>query len=456
MIDGVDDTICAIATPVGYGGIGIIRLSGSASVFILRRLIDQDIDLQARYVYLKPIYRYQSDEMLDQACVIVFKSPQSYTGQDVVEIQSHSSPYVLREILLTCVSYGARLALQGEFTKRAFINGKLNLTQAESVIDLIHSDTSKSHRVALSHLKGRLYEYILSISEPIQHILEHIEATIDFPDEVGAIDRKDVLNKCHQCIQSLKQVLSYQDYGPMVLGGVNVLIVGRPNVGKSSLFNALLNQDRAIVSDIPGTTRDYIELSYDYNGMKFNLLDSAGMRQSEDPVELKGIESIHQLIEKAHILCWCLDQSEPLTEDDLRVYQQIQERDNVVICFTKHDCVHQLSIADLNSFSYVNHCFFSIYHKEACDELKLIFSQLIESNRSDLDLDLLCNIRQKTVLESILVRLIQLVKSIQESEFDDLLVIELQQILLLCSEFNGDTLNESVLDGIFSRFCVGK
>ena len=449
------DTICAIATPVGVAGVGIIRVSGQTSLDLVRTCFSKKGTFKPRYVYTGKFLSHKQKKFIDSVCVVYFEGPSSYTGENVVEIHCHSSIYILKAILEELLILGARMAREGEFTKRAFINGKLDLTQAESVIDLIHSESEMSHHVSLAHVTGVLSDFISTIRNPIKELLEQVEGSIDFPDEVDSINKKEVSISFSHLHKTLKTTLSYQDLGEMVMGGINVLIVGKPNTGKSSLFNLLLGKDRAIVSDMPGTTRDYLEASYDFKGYRFNLFDSAGVRESSDIIEQLGIDRIKSLLGTAHLVCWCIDQSDLLTEDDEKVFAAIKQHQNVIILQTKSDLSSKIKQSDLTRFSYSN-LKVSIHDKASSKVIKSLFYTNSIKESDKVNLDLLCNVRQKACLQQLEKWIEAFVIDLENSIDDDLLAIDLKKGLEICSEFTGEALTEEVLDGIFSRFCVGK
>lgn len=394
--------------------------------------------------------------MLDEGCVIYFKGPHSFTGEDSVELQVHSSPYLLKEILNCTLLAGATLATEGEFSKRAFLNGKIDLTKAESIIDLIHAEHASAHAVALNHVQGKLYSVIQEMRIQLVQVLEHLEGSIDFPDEIDPIDRKETLDLLISLHQKLSHILSIQDYGKMLTAGINCVLVGRPNVGKSSLFNALLGENRSIVTNIPGTTRDYIEGHITLQGALIKLFDTAGVRESDDYIEHLGIEKITTLIKEAHLVLWVIDSSEPLTEEDRRVYQHIKHATALGIALNKSDRPRAISKEILSSYAANTIIPISATEKEGIDALKAyIQTTFIDASKS-LELDVICNVRQQQCLLETQEHLKTLIDLIQEPNIDDILSYDLKKALLKLSEITGDEFTEELLDGIFSRFCVGK
>lgn len=447
------DTIVAIATAAGIGGIGIVRISGENALDIARSLSKLTV-IQPRYVHFSKIHS-PSGELLDEGCIIFFKSPESYTGEDVIEIQLHGSPYILQSLLNYCLTLGARLATEGEFTKRAFINGKLSLRQAESINDIIHASSEKSHAVALNHLKGKLFNEISEYRSQLVELLENIEASIDFPDEVERIDRKHFLKVLTQLQKKIRLIVDNKDYGEYVAHGVHCIIVGKPNVGKSSLFNQLLGNNRAIVTDIAGTTRDYIQGSIELGGVLFHFYDTAGIRESDDYIEYLGIQKIQELIEKAQLILWVNDRSQPFTQQDEQVWSRIKHKKNISILLNKSDCESQAFQWPEN---YSTYPIFNVSAKKS-DTLATFKKYLRDtfiSTFENKNLDLLCNARQIQVFMSCDSFLSQLEEDLLKGQLDDMLSVPLRAVITLLGEVTGDDLNEEILDGIFQRFCIGK
>ena len=451
-----DDTIVALASPLGIAAIGIIRLSGSESLNYLKACFILPESHSSNKVYVGYFSNPEKNEHIDQICAVYFKNPASYTGEDSVEIHCHSSIYVINTIIQTLIQLGARLAAPGEFSKRAYINGKLSLTQSESVIDLIHSETKLQHQISLNRVEGKLLKHIQSIRSQLLLILEQVEGSIDFPDEVPPID-KDLVKKVFADInQNLLHIITMQDLGKTVSDGVQCLLIGKPNTGKSSLFNALLGENRSIVTDIPGTTRDYISETFIYNDIHFHLYDTAGLRESEDVIEYLGMEKIQSLISKSALILWVCDYESGITNDDQRVFNQIKDHPKLGLILNKADkkkpSQNQLITEASPLFSYS--C--SSFDESAITQLKqLIYDNTVLSFQNS-DLEFMCNIRQQACLKQLLGLTQALSTAIQQSSPDDMLAIDLRQCVECCSEFTGDSITEEVLDGIFSRFCVGK
>ncbi|MEW6214037.1 MAG: tRNA uridine-5-carboxymethylaminomethyl(34) synthesis GTPase MnmE, partial [Nitrospirota bacterium] len=337
-----DDTIAAISTPLGEGGIGIVRLSGKDSIEIVDRIFSSPRNKSLKDSRShRVIYGYIKDtsngKEIDEVLVTVMRSPYSYTREDVVEINCHGGMITLRKTLELVLKEGARLAEPGEFTKRAFINGRIDLSQAEAVLDLIRSKTDESRRIAIDQLKGGLSEKIATLRDRLTDLCAHVEAYIDFPeDEIETVSKQDMLESMKDIDIELQTLLKTYDEARFFREGLSTAIVGRPNVGKSSLLNALIKKDRAIVTEIPGTTRDVIEEYLNINGLPLRIMDTAGIRDVQDIAEKEGVKRSLQSIENADLVIVVLDSSEPLRNEDFEVIDKIKGK-NAIIVLNKCD-----------------------------------------------------------------------------------------------------------------------
>lgn len=454
-----DSSIAAIATPIGIAGVGVIRVSGPDSLAILKSIFRSKAfskSIKANYAYVGKIIDPLSDAEIDQCLALYFKAPHSFTGEDCIEIQCHSSPYLLKRILDLLLSQGAVLAQKGEFSKRALLNGKLDLTQAEALIDLIHAESAAQHQVSLNKVQGSLYKHIQTFRKEFMHLLEQIEGSIDFPEEVPEINRPDATQLLTGIHKTLQRILSLGDYGKLISGGIHCLCVGKPNAGKSSLFNALINEDRSIVTNIPGTTRDYISESIQYKGYLFHITDTAGLRESDNIIEYMGMKKIHALIEKSSLILFVIDQSQALSDDDLNVYQKIKDHKNIAIILMKSDLPTGLKKDDYTVFNPVFIAPCSIHDEQSIHNLKEQLYQHTISELSAEDLQYICNVRQLSCIRRLQNHVDQALDTLKQNIPDDLLSVDIRLCVEICSELSGDALTEEMLDGVFSRFCVGK
>ena len=330
----LDDTIAAIATPLQPSGLGVIRISGPQAVPVVEPLFKGDgKELQKTETH-KLIHGWIHDdgELLDQVLVVVMRAPHSFTTEDVVEIQCHGSPFILRTILTLVLRQGARLAKAGEFTQRAFLHGRLDLTQVEAVSDLIHASSEIGAKLAAQQLCGKLFHAINQVKKQVVSIASLVEANIEFPEEdTEFTHRDDCLQRLNQASADLENLLSHADRGRQIRDGFSVALIGRPNVGKSSLLNTLLREQRAIVTTIPGTTRDSIEESVQIQGLAFRLTDTAGIRKTEDLIETEGIRRTQNVRDNADLVLLILDASEKLMDEDLSLISEIEQERTIVV-----------------------------------------------------------------------------------------------------------------------------
>ncbi len=448
------DTITAIATPLGIGGIGVIRLSGPDARAIALRFLGSKLRLKPNHILYAEIRSPVTRNVIDDGCIAFFKGPKSYTGEDTVEFQLHGSVHILKTLLSELIAQGARPADPGEFTRRAFIAGKLDLTKAESVIDIIHSTNDRAHAVALNHLQGGLFRQIEGLRRPLMGILEQVEGSIDFPDEVDAIDRNEVKSTLIAMRQTIQHTLQLKDFGRWITSGIKCVIVGRPNAGKSSLMNQLAGEPRAIVSAIPGTTRDFIEVRVELGGVIFEFIDTAGIRETHDPIELLGVKRVKSLIKSADLIIWVIDHTQPLTAEDQAIATIVNRKKHKVIVLNKSDKKQKIDPGALPA--KVAQLSLSAKRGTGITEFKEFLATAFIHQLDSINLDLICNIRQQSCLTVVLEHLNGLIEGMDVAPNDDLFAFDLRQAVMKLGELTGDTFNETVLDGIFSRFCVGK
>ncbi|MEK9657617.1 MAG: tRNA uridine-5-carboxymethylaminomethyl(34) synthesis GTPase MnmE [bacterium] len=448
------DTIVAIATASGPGGIAIIRLSGVRALSIVSVFLSRPV-LKTRYLYYCSFYDPKQDLLVDHGCVVYFEGPASYTGEDVVELHVHASSFVLKTLMAALIREGARLAQQGEFTKRAYLNGKLTLEQAEGVAELISSDHAFSHQVAMGHVQGKMMGYLQAIREPFVAFLAQLEGSIDFPDEVPVVSRDTFKSLVLEKQMWLKGVLDQQDFGRVLSRGLRCVIMGRPNVGKSTLFNTLLGEERVLVSAEAGTTRDYIEEKIQLKGIPFCLIDTAGIHETQDVVEKEGIAKIKELIRSVDLCLFVVDLQQGSIAADLQYFRRYAKDKDFIVVVNKQDLLtDDYVVPDMAAaFKVVSVSAVSDRRLSILQEALLDF---VASKQPGEDLSLLCTLRQEAALRRLSDLMVTLLVQLNEAVYDDLLVPLLKDIVLCCDDMCGETLSEEVLDTVFSRFCVGK
>ena len=440
------DTIAAISTPLGVGGVGVIRISGSKSFTIAAKISNKSNFPSGKICHA---WILDKDTKIDEVIILPFKSPNSYTGEDVIEIQCHGGVNVVQNILDVVLKNGARPAERGEFTKRAFLNKKLDLSQAEAVDDLIHAKTSKFAIYSAKNLSGVLAEKISQIRSQIFETASRILAGIDFPEDVSEPEYSYLIDRFNLAIGEIDKILACAKSSNVLRQGIKVAIVGRPNVGKSSLFNALLNLDRAIVTDIAGTTRDVITETLDL-GVLLTLVDTAGIREDEniDKVEEIGIEYSKQSAQDADLVLFLYDASVGLTQEDSIIYETIKNKTHIVVA-TKIDLGYEIN----NTFKNIVRV--SVNAKLGLDELREKIKQTVCAFSLE-DTEFVTNKRQQACLYKAKESLQRALYGAENNELQDLIYIDLKASLLALDEITGEVINDEILDNIFNHFCIGK
>jgi len=451
--DKVEDTISAISTAPGMAGVGIIRLSGKNSVQIAQKIFDKPIigDRKIIFGHVKDF----SGKIIDEVLVLVMRAPKSYTKEDVIEIQCHGGAVVLREVLKLTFMAGARPAERGEFTKRAFLNGRIDLTQAQAVLDAIQAKTAAALSVAQNNLSGNSSKKIREIRQNILNSLAHIEATIDFPEEdIDNVFSKEISKNIAAQIKNLEKFLENRDKGRILREGLDTAIIGKPNVGKSSLLNFFSDSERAIVTEIPGTTRDNIEEFVNIGGFPLKIIDTAGIRNSNDVVEKIGIERAKNCAQNAKFILALFDSSRILDDNDFEIFNIIKNRDSIVI-LTKID-LPTVTTPEIIKKNLPTTQIISISLKNSVGTDNLITEIKNHVGNIDFEMTFVRDEREVNLIRQAINHLQAAQETIDKNIGIDFVSIDLRAALENLSELTGESVSEDVINEIFSKFCIGK
>ena len=451
------DTIAAIATPVGSGGIGVVRLSGPEALWIARRVTRRTRDPKPRYAHLVEIFD-GNDELIDQALLLFMPGPRSYTGEDVAELSCHGGPVALRRVLDTLLAAGARPAGPGEFTLRAFLNGRLDLAQAEAVADLVAAPTPAALAVAANQLAGRLSDAVREMRAACLDLLAQMEAEVDFDeDDVPAMDRALLASTLDSLHERLEEALATAGRGIMQRHGLRVALVGSPNVGKSSLMNALLSTDRAIVTEVPGTTRDVLEESFDLDGVPIVLNDTAGLRETHDPVESLGVERSSRALEGSDAAVLVLDASRPLLSNDEAAAARVRQAAKpTIVALNKRDLPHAVRADDVGDLAPGAPVVHTAAIREDVNELRQALRHVIGLAGGDGGQALVASVRHQEALTRAKEELASARRAVADDEPSDFVSIGVRGAVNALGEITGESATEDLLDVIFSKFCIGK
>lgn len=460
----LDDTIAAISTPIGEGGIGIVRLSGrdafriAGRIFRPARLKTQDSGFKTHTIHYGHIVNSESGDVIDEVLVSFMKAPATYTREDVVEISCHGGIVPLRDVLELCLKEGARLAEPGEFTKRAFLNGRIDLTQAEAVIDVIRAKTERSLKAAMEQLGGALSSRLNLIREGLINLTVYIEAYIDFPEEDIDIPSKEWLEaEVVRILDEIDYLLNSFKAGKILREGISTAIIGRPNVGKSSLLNALLMEDRAIVTEIPGTTRDIIEEVLNIDGIPLRIVDTAGIRKAKDLLEEEGIKRSIKAIENADLVLLVIDSSQDLREEDRALLEKVKERQGIIV-LNKIDLPQKIEGSSLSKVIGDKPLIrISATEGAGIEELRQAISNLIFRGRViSQDGAIVTRLRHKKALLNAKENLENFRNNLKKNQPPEFLSLDLRDALDHIGEIVGAVTTEDILNRIFSEFCIGK
>lgn len=442
--DYITDTITAIATPIGSGGVSIVRVSGEKAFELADKMFSHK-NLTANKIYHGWVL--ENGEKTDEVIVLPFKAPNSYTGEDVIEFQCHGGIYITNKILDLTIQNGARLAEKGEFTKRAFLNGKMDLSQAEAVLDLIGAKTEKFATTSAKNLFGKLSTEVSGIRREIMHLLSRITAAIDFPEDVKEPEYSYIEEELNKIIEKINYILSFSKNSNIFRQGIKIVLTGRPNVGKSSLFNALLNLERAIVTDIAGTTRDVIQETLDLDGIAATIIDTAGIREDKNinRVEAIGMDYSKKYVQEADVVLFLYDINEGYTKEDDEIYKSIIDKKYIKVA-TKSDLTNK---EDKEAICI------SLKTRKNLERLKKEIKNAIMGENLT-EIEFVTNKRQQKCLEETKNSLINALIATENKEIQDLISIDIKSALLYISEVSGEVITDDILNNIFEHFCIGK
>ena len=441
-----NENIVAISTALGKSGISVVRLSGKDSLNIAKKIFECNAkEIEPRKFYLGNI---NLKNLHDKGLLVYFKAPNSYTGEDVVEFQCHGGTIIANKIVDECINNGARLSLPGEFTKRAFINGKISLDKAEGVAELIDAESESEARAGYNLVDGNLFKVVSSSQKKLTDILAEIEVNLDYPEhDIEYKTINYIKNNLEELKKKVDDLIATEQSGRIIKNGINIVIAGKANVGKSSLMNSLINYDRAIVTNIAGTTRDVLEESYEYKQIRFNLFDTAGIRESDDIIEQIGVKKAKTLLENSDLVLLVFDSNTQFDKEDEELLASVKGKKTIIV-LNKCDLPKKFE-TDLDTISI------STVKGIGINELKeLIYNKVVDENITENRL-VITNKRQMGVLKEVATLILNTLSNIDMNTLD-LIALDIKDIWEKLGEITGETANEQIIDAIFSKFCLGK
>ena len=450
----MNDTICAISTALGVGAISIIRVSGDEAIDIVNKIFDKDLTKKKSHTinYGHIVYK---GEIIDEVMVSIMKSPKTFTKEDIVEINSHGGVAVTNKVLEILLLEGARLAEPGEFTKRAFLNGRIDLVEAESIMDLIESKTETSRKLAISGMEGKVSKLVKNIIDNLVKVNANIEVNIDYPEyeDIEIVTKEKIDEMSKYINKELTKLLNESENGKLIKDGINTLILGRPNVGKSSILNKLIEEDKAIVTSVAGTTRDIVEGQIRVNGILLNIIDTAGVRETEDIVEKIGVEKSLSLINDADLVILVFNNNEKLTDEDKKLLEYTKEKKRIIV-INKIDLENNLDISNLKNERIVK---VSALKDSGIENLKNEINDMFNLEEINLgDFTYLSNSRQISLVK----KAVEISKNLEDALNNDvpidLLEIDIKEICEILGEIIGESYDDKLIDTLFSNFCLGK
>ena len=450
----MNDTICAISTALGVGAISIIRVSGDDAIDIVNKIFDKDLTKKESHTinYGHIVYK---GEIIDEVMVSIMKSPKTFTKENIVEINSHGGVAVTNKVLEILLLEGARLAEPGEFTKRAFLNGRIDLVEAESIMDLIESKTETSRKLSISGMEGKVSKLVKDIIDNLVKVNANIEVNIDYPEyeDIEIVTKEKIEEMSKYINKELTKLLNESENGKLIKDGINTLILGRPNVGKSSILNKLIEEDKAIVTSVAGTTRDIVEGQIRVNGILLNIIDTAGVRETEDIVEKIGVEKSLSLVNDADLIILVFNNNEKLTDEDKKLLEYTKEKKRIIV-INKIDLENNLDISNLKNERIVK---ISALKDSGIENLKNEINDMFNLEEINLgDFTYLSNSRQISLVK----KAVEISKNLEDALNNDvpidLLEIDIKEICEILGEIIGESYDDKLIDTLFSNFCLGK
>ena len=451
----MDDTIAAISTSLGVGAISIIRVSGTNSIKIVNSIFSGTNLSKVKTHTIHYGYILDKNKKIDEVLVSVMKAPKTFTAEDVVEINCHGGIATTKKVLELVLNAGARLAEPGEFSKRAYLNGRIDLVEASGIMDLINAETEEKRKLAMSELTGNVSSMIHNLRNSIADILTNIEVNVDYPeyDDVQVITNKILLPKLKEVEKSISKIIDESNEGRLVNDGISTVILGRPNVGKSSLLNCLLNENKAIVTDIAGTTRDIVEGKIILDGIILNIIDTAGLRTTKNKVEKIGVEKSLEVSKKADLILYVLNNNESITKYDLEMLDKIKDK-NTIIVINKVDLDNKLDVSKLKDYNIVS---ISAINNKGIEDLKNNIINLFDLEKiKTSDMTYLTNAESISKLKICLKDIKNVYKSVKDGVPLDIISIDIRDIWELLGSITGESYSDELIDQMFSRFCLGK
>ena len=451
----MEDTIAAISTSLGIGAISIIRVSGPESIDIVNKIFKGKNLKEVESHTINYGHIINNDLVVDEVLVSIMKAPKTFTKEDIVEINCHGGIATTQKVLELLLNNGCRLAEAGEFTKRAFLNGRIDLVEAEGIMDLIEAKTEKSRQLAINQVAGKVSNLIRNLRNEIIEILANIEVNIDYPEyeDIEVLTTEKIIPKINIIEEKIKKIIKESENGKLIKNGINTAIIGKPNVGKSSILNRLLNEEKAIVTNIAGTTRDIVEGQINIDGIILNVIDTAGIRKTEDIVEKIGVEKSINLINQADLVLYVLNNNEEFDQTDKEIIEKLKSKNHIII-INKNDLV---SVLDKNKISSDNIISINTINEESIDILKNKIKEMFNLEQLETeDFTYLTNARSISILNKCLESIEQVKQAIDQNLPVDIIEIDIKEIWNLLGEIIGETYQEELIDQLFSQFCLGK